>query len=306
MKTDLDHLPSSKRDELDRVVATLFEEFRRVTANATGPRKAARILKIILFGSYARGDWVDAPLSANKFKSDYDLLIIVSQKELADRATYWSEADERLIREHLIEKTLLTPVNFIVHSLQQVNDGLAHGRTFFLEAVNDGIALYEADDRELHKAKPKSPMQALEASREYFDDLFPSAAALLDGAAFYRAKGRPKEAAFSLHQSSERLYHCLLLTLTYYTPYNHNLAFLRTQAERLDHSLFEIWPRGTRKERATFEKLKEAYVRARYSKHYRISEDELAWLSERIEALGAAVHRICTAHIAELEKSVEH
>ena len=52
MKTDLDHLPSSKRDELDRVVATLFEEFRRVTANATGPRKAARILKIILFGSY--------------------------------------------------------------------------------------------------------------------------------------------------------------------------------------------------------------------------------------------------------------
>ena len=115
MKTDLDHLPSSKRDELDRVVATLFEEFRRVTADATGPRKSARILKIILFGSYARGDWVDAPLSANQYKSDYDLLVIVSQKELADRAAYWSEAEERLIREHLIEKTLLTPVKFIVN-----------------------------------------------------------------------------------------------------------------------------------------------------------------------------------------------
>ena len=306
MKTDLDHLPSSKRDELDRVVATLFEEFRRVTANATGPRKAARILKIILFGSYARGDWVDAPLSANKFKSDYDLLIIVSQKELADRATYWSEADERLIREHLIEKTLLTPVNFIVHSLQQVNDGLAHGRTFFLEALNDGIALYEADDRELHKAKPKSPTQALAAAKEYFEEDFPAAMRRYKLSQDGIAQGFNKEAAFDLQQTAERLYNCLLLTLTYYTPYNHNLAFLRTQAERLDHSLFDIWPRGTRKERATFEKLKEAYVRARYSKHYRISEDELAWLSERIEALGAAVHRICTAHIAELEKSVEH
>ena len=306
MKTDLDHLPSSKRDELDRVVATLFEEFRRVTATATGPRKAARILKIILFGSYARGDWVDAPLSANKFKSDYDLLIIVSQKELADRATYWSEADERLIREHLIEKTLLTPVNFIVHSLQQVNDGLAHGRTFFLEAVNDGIALYEADDRELHKAKPKSPTQALAASKEYFEDLFPAAAGTLDTARYVLSKRRFNEAAFNLQQTGERLYNCLLLTLTYYTPYNHNLAFLRTQAERLDHSLFDIWPRGTRKERAMFEKLKEAYVKARYSKHFQIGEDELTWLSERIEALGGAVHSICTARIAELEKAVEH
>ena len=51
-------------------------------------RKGARILKIILFGSHARGDHVDAPLSANQYKSDYDILVIVSQKELTDRAAY--------------------------------------------------------------------------------------------------------------------------------------------------------------------------------------------------------------------------
>ena len=32
-----------------------------------------------------------------------------------------------------------------------------------------------------------------------------------------------------------------------------------------------------------FEKLKEAYVKARYSKHYRISEEELTWLGEQVE-----------------------
>src|SRR3546814_3600139 len=80
------------------------------TENATGPRKGARILKIILFGSHARGDWVDAPLSANQYKSDYDILIIVSQKELTDRAAYWAKAEERLIRAYTIEKTLSTPV----------------------------------------------------------------------------------------------------------------------------------------------------------------------------------------------------
>ncbi len=303
MKSDLDHLPTNKRDELDRVVAGVFEDFRTATAEAIGKRKSARILKIILFGSYARNDWVDAPLSANRYKSDFDLLIIVNQKELTDRATYWSAAEERLIREHVIEKTLGTPVNFIVHSLQQVNDGLAHGRTFFLEIAREGIALYESDDRELHQPKPKTPQQALAMACEYFKDWFPG------GAHFYRQyqhaveDGVPKIAAFDLHQATERLYNCLLLTLTFYTPYNHNLAFLRTQAERLDRRLFDVWPRDARKDRAMFEKLKDAYVKARYSKHYQISSEELAWLGERIEMLGQVVQVICEEHIAALERN---
>lgn len=102
MKTDIDHLPPNKQRELERVVEIIFEEFRAATENATGPRKGARILKIILFGSYARGDWIDAPLAANQYKSDYDLLIIVSQKELTDRAAYWAKAEERLIRAYTI------------------------------------------------------------------------------------------------------------------------------------------------------------------------------------------------------------
>jgi hypothetical protein len=93
----------------------------------------------------------------------------------------------------------------------------------------------------------------------------------------------------------------LLLTLTFYAPYNHNIAFLRSLAEGLDRRIYGIWPEATRRERAMFQKLKEAYTKARYSKHYRISEEELAWLCERIEALGRAVHQACTDKIAELE-----
>jgi len=182
----------------------------------------------------SRGDWVDAPLSANQYKSDFDVLIIVNQKELADRATYWSKAEERLIREYLIEKTLRTPVNFIVHSLQEVNDGLAHGRVFFMEVAKEGIALYVVQN-------------------------------------------------------------C--------TPYNHNIAFLRIQAERPDRRMIGIWPEASRKERAMFQKLKEAYTKARYSRHYRISEEELGWLGERVEELGQVVHQICSEKIVELTKA---
>jgi predicted nucleotidyltransferase len=303
MRTDLDHLPPNKRDELDRIVATIFEEFGSTTADATGKRKSARILKVILYGSYARGDWVDAPFSANQFRSDFDLLIIVSQKELTDRATYWSQLEERFIREYLIEKTVSAPINFIVHSLQQVNDGLAHGRTFFMEIAREGIALYEADDRELHTPKPKTSESQLFLAKEYFEEWFTLAASAKKGFHFFCSQHESRDAAFILHQATERLYHCLLLTLTFYTPYNHNLAFLRTQAERLDRRLFDVWPRTSRKDRAMFEKLKDAYVKARYSKHYRISSEELAWLGERVEQLGQAVQEICMAHIATLERA---
>ena len=301
MRSALDHLPPPKQRELERVVKILFEAFDDASALATGKRKLGRILKVILYGSHARGGWVDEPHTAKGYQSDFDLLVIVNRADVADRVTYWSTADERLTRELSVTHALRTPVNFIVHTLQEVNDGLAHGRYFFMDVAKDGIAIYDADGSELHQPKPKSPERALAMAKEYFEEWFPSAAAMKEGTDFFVSRHRPKEAAFSLHQATERLYHCVLLVCTFYTPHVHNLGFLRTQAERLDRRLVHVWPRGIRQERSMFEKLKDAYVKARYSKHYQITEDELTWLGERVEELGQAVHAICTDRIAELE-----
>ncbi|WP_129793897.1 HEPN domain-containing protein [Sphingosinicella sp. CPCC 101087] len=302
MRTDLDHLPPAKQRELERVVQILFEEFGEATALATQEwKKKGRILKIILYGSYARGSWVDEPHTAKGYQSDYDLLIIVNDKRLTDRVEYWAKAEERLIRELSITKTLRTPVNFIVHTLQEVNDGLAHGRYFFMDVAKEGIALYQSDDSELHEPKPKTPAQALAMAREYFEEWMPSGAGRLETARYVQSQGRLKETAFDLHQATEFLYHCVLLVCTFYTPHVHNLGFLRTQAERLDRRLAYVWPSDTRRERAMFEKLKDAYVKARYSRHYRISEEELDWLARQVEELGRAVHAVCSERIAELE-----
>ena len=304
MKTGLDHLPAHKQRELERVVQLLFEEFDGAHVEATGRRRTGKIVKIILYGSHARGGWVDEPHTAKGYRSDFDLLIIVSQKELADRAAYWTRADERLIEE-MIAGRLRTPVNFIVHSLQQVNDGLAHGRFFFMDIANEGIAIYESDDRELARPVPRTPQANLDMAREYFGDWFPSSGEFFDDFRSNLDKGRYKKAAFELHQATERLYHAVLLVSTLYTPHNHNIIFLRTQAERLDQRLVEAWPRELRKDRALFEKLKDAYVKARYSKHYRITAEELAWLGERVEELGRIVHTICTERLAALEAAVK-
>lgn len=304
MRTDLDHLPASKQRELDRVVQILFEEFGQANGNATGSRKAGRIFKIILYGSYARGGWVDEPHTAKGYRSDFDLLIIVNQPELTDRLDYWATAEERLTRELAITQTLRTPVNFIVHTLQEVNDGLAHGRYFFMDIAREGIALYQHEDTELHQPKPKTPEQALAMAKEYFEEWFADATKRYELAKVGIERGYLKQAAFDLHQATEFLYHTILLVVNFYTPHVHNLGFLRTQAERLDRRLFDVWPRDVRKDRAAFEKLKDAYVKARYSKHYKVSNDDLIWLRDRVEHLGATVLAICTEQIAFLETSV--
>jgi predicted nucleotidyltransferase/HEPN domain-containing protein len=304
MRTDLDHLPAAKQRELERVVQILFEEFDEARALATQDwKKKGRILKIILYGSYARGGWVDEPHTAKGYQSDFDLLIIVNDKRLTDRVEYWVKAEERLNRELAITKTLKTPVNFIVHTLHEVNDGLAHGRFFFMDVARDGIAIYQSDDTELAEPKPKTPDQALAMAREYFDEWFPSAGEFFDDFRSNLDRNRPKKAAFELHQCVERLYHTVLLVVTFYTPHVHNIGFLRTQAERLDRRLTYVWPTDTRKDRALFEKLKEAYVKARYSKHYRISAEELAWLGSCVEELGRVVQKICEERIQMLERS---
>lgn len=303
MRTDLDHLPAAKQREIERVRAIIFEEFEDALVLAKHEwKKKGKIEKIILYGSYARGGWVDEPHTAKGYRSDFDILIIVNDKRLTDKVDYWLKLDNRLIRELAIDKTLKTPVNFIVHTLGEVNDGLAHGRYFFMDVAKDGVALYEADERQLHTPKPKTPEQASKMAREYFDEWMPSAEQFLIQGNEARERGWNNKAAFELHQSAERLYHCVLLVCTFYTPHVHNLGFLRTQAERIDMRLVDAWPRETRNDRTRFEKLREAYVKARYSKHYRISEEELAWLGERIEELGRAVHSVCTESIAELEK----
>ena len=77
MKTSLDHLPEAKRRELAYVAETLRATFAAAIRKKRSDKyKGAQLLKIILFGSYARGDWVEDRKSG--YRSDYDVLVIVN------------------------------------------------------------------------------------------------------------------------------------------------------------------------------------------------------------------------------------
>ena len=299
MRTNLDHLPESKRRELALATSILFAEFEdAILGGTTAHKRQARILKVILYGSYARGDWVEDP--AGGYISDYDLLVVVNDERLTETLEYWAKADDHLLREYEIGRHLSAPVNFIVHSMSDVNTRLKLGRYFFTDILRDGIALYDAPGHPFDRPTQLAPAEALKEATGFYKEWYSTAEEFLAGARFHSDRGSLKLAAFNYHQATERLYHCVLLVLTLYSPKSHKLNFLRSQAEQLDGGLSEAWPRGTRFEQRCFELLRRAYVDARYSPHYKITAEELAWLGERIGVLHILVRRVCEAHLGSL------
>ena len=301
MRTDLDHLPPIQRDELARVVSILMEEFDAVTGRATQPwKRNGKIYKIILFGSYARDDWVDEP--ENGYQSDFDLLIVVSHRDLTEIADYWYVAEDRILRDPAIAR----PVNIIVHSIDEVNQALKRGEYFWVDIARDGIALYQLPRHELAAPMPLTPTDAHRMANEYFEHWLPLADHARSLSDTSIGDGVLRDAAFMLHQATERLYICFLLVRTLYFPRSHNIKFLRSLAEDKEPRLIEAWPRETKVDRRRFELLKRAYVEARYSANYEIGADDLEALTKCVRELRDVVEGVSREWLEHLQSEASN
>jgi predicted nucleotidyltransferase/HEPN domain-containing protein len=299
MKKEIDHLPAKQQDELERIKQVLMEEFARSIERATQPGKRnGKILKIILFGSYARDDWVDEP--DNGYQSDFDLLIVVSHEDLTDIADHWYIAEDKILRDPSIGRT----VNIIVHTLAEVNRALSRGEYFWVDIIRDGILLYELPNHALATPKPLTAADAYEMAIGYFEKQRKSANNWLK---LTQLAGQQEEdqdwlnkIAFNLHQTVETIYACFLLTNTFYFPRSHNIKFLRSLSEGQEPQLIEAWPRDSKIDRRRFELLKRAYVEARYSPSYEISAEDLQALLSCAKTLRNIVETLCSEKLEKL------
>jgi predicted nucleotidyltransferase/HEPN domain-containing protein len=307
VKTDLHHLPERQQQELARILEILLTEFEAARTRGGGGtcdwRRGGQVLKVILFGSYARNDWVDEP--ENGYLSDFDLLIVVSHEKLTDIAEYWWAAEDRILRDPEIGRT----VNLIVHDLADVNSALARGEYFWADIVRDGVVLHEIPGHSLAEPKPMTAADALQVATRYSGTRLDEIELWLENAASMLSEpdqpARRRNAAFQLHQAVETAYACLLLVHTFYFPRSHNIKFLRSLAEDVDRRLAEAWPRESRIDRRRFELLKRAYVEARYSDQYDASVEDLEWLTAAAMRLRDLVAESCKARIAELREKAE-
>lgn len=297
MKRPLRKLPLAKQRELDAAVGIIQDGFAKAISTRRADRlKNGRILKIILFGSYARGDWVHDPVG--RYFSDFDLLVVVDHEDLTD-FEFWEDVEKRLLAE-LSAGAMRTPVSLIVHSLDDVNWKLEHGRGFFIDIARDGVVLMDTPGVTFSEPQPLPPATALEEAAGYFEEWKEDASRRQELADFAMSKGFNNEAAFELHRVAETIYQGLLQVLTFYSPKSHNLIRLRNMTEPLEPKLREVWPHDTKFQKRCFELLRAAYVKARYSRHYRITDEELLNLTERIEVLRQVVAEASEKRINEL------
>jgi len=294
------NLPEAKRRELAHVVEVIREGFARAIRHRTQPRfRNGHIVRIVLFGSYARGDWVEDPVG--RYFSDYDILVVVDHEDLTDGLEFWVKVEERLLADLAEGTALRTQVSLVVHSLEDVNEKLRLGRYFFTDILRDGIVLYEEPGHPFAVPQSLTADEALRESRDHFEEWFESASNFVRLAANGVENGMDKEAAFLLHQATERLYHCIFLVRTLYSPKTHNLNRLRALTEQLEPRLRTVWPTDNRLYKRAYNLLREAYIKARYSREFVISPEELTWLGERVAVLRDLVRELCEARIAELE-----
>jgi uncharacterized protein len=288
MKTTLTHLPAHKQAELKAIVAALIPRW-------------VEIEMIILFGSYARGNWVEDKYVDKgityEYKSDYDLLIILSKNGHAG-----SDSLTHAITGKLEELNLPTPLNPIFHGIDFVNNELREGSYFFGDIKEEGVLLFTTSRYQLDDKRTMSALEVQAKAQKSFDKWFESANNFFNGFEFFLNTNNNNEAAFMLHQAVERYYGAIQLVFTGYKPKTHDIEILGKLAKALDMEFGKVFPRGDMNERRRFTLLKKAYVDARYNMDYTISKEDLTYLSERVQVLRGLTERICKRKIESFIK----
>ena len=309
LQSRIEKLPHRAQRDIERAVQILREEFAHATARRKSEQtRDGRILKIILFGSYAKGKQIIDPVG--RYFSDYDFLVVVNHEELTDAARYWRKAEDRIV-DMLTERGWPQPFSLIIQSMEDVNYQLRRGRFFWSDLVREGIVLFEELGFPFEKPSVLTQEEACAEAEGYFRKNFRKIRNSLLAASDHRARAdeeiKPEEkaelrneAAFDLHQAMERAYYCIMLVLTSYSPKSHNLNFLSKRAEQQDQRLIGVWKTDTKFGRRCYELLRAAYVKSRYSDHYKISDQELDWITDRVMELQELTRIICEERIAEL------
>jgi HEPN domain-containing protein len=274
------------------VAHLLVSKQRQLCAITRIIRAMADVERVVLFGSHARGDWVDDPASG--YVSDFDVMVLVRDPALAADEALWADCQERAR-----EVTGDTPVCLIAHTVDDVRQQLARGSSFFRDVITEGVALYDAGRATI--AVPElTQAQRLELAQVSFTRYFEHAAQLHRSFQRNLAHGCHAIAAFELHQAAETIYKAVLLVFTAYQPKLHDLDELGRRCARVAPDIGPLVPLDAPDRKCLTGLLRAAYVDARYSFGFEVSREELEALARFVGMFRVHAERACQERLAEL------
>lgn len=297
MKTSINYLPEQKRDELRRIVKCVLEVLPGCEM-------------IILYGSYARNTYVDYDQRIEYgirtcFMSDYDILVVTNthfQRHVISHIL--SKATDNYYKG--MNRNESTTVQFIDESIDDLNKAIDKNRYFYTDIKREGIMLYNSGRYKLARRRKQNYREIKELAEEYYNERFERGNEFLLGAIFYNEQGLHKMASFNLHQACENYYNSIILTFTLYSPKEHSLIKLSARAKTHSLESSKAFPRNTEEEKRLFDLLQDAYVQARYSLHFRITQEDIEALIPKVELLRDIARQCCEERIKVYAAKARH
>ena len=292
MKKSLNYLPPEKRRDLRQLV----EIIRNVIKDCE---------MIILYGSYARGNYVDYDQRTEfgvrmYYMSDYDILILTEKSMGSGEQTLYGKIHKQFYNHKSIE--FHTRPQFINESVKEFNSQIERGQYFYTDIKKQGVMLYDSGKYKITRARKLDYREIRDLAQDYFDDKFSLSNSFMRSARHDIQDEDYKMASFHLHQAAENLFRAVPMVYTLYGYKEHDLKFLQDKAKTYHLDICKAFPRLCEEDERLFKLLQDAYVQARYNKNFLVTKEDIDALVPLVENLQKIVRQICQVKLDEYDR----
>lgn len=305
MKTSIEHLPESTQEEL-AVLKELILKY------------IPRVRMIILFGSYARGNytlWEEGEKFGGHYthQSDLDIMVVTEAPnsgslQMEARYLIVPRYKKRLsMRHHPVHGWLYPPPRpeILVESTKTMTMAVQESHFFNFDIVREGILIYDNGKYKLPEPQKLTYRRVKEIVQTDYDENYEDGCQFIKHACICRDDKMYRMGSFLSHQACERFYKVLTRVFINYRAQYHSLDALREDTKKYSNELWNVFSKETKEEKDLFKKLCEAYIRGRYDLSFKVSEEELNWMIDRAKALQDITKRLCRERFAFYDEKIK-
>lgn len=281
MKKSLSHLPEYKAKELATITEIILKELDDIQM-------------VVLFGSYARGNWVEDVCTEKdciyEYKSDFDILVVTKYAETANNTDLQHKVESKINRAE-------TTVNLVFHDIQYVNSQLNDGQYFFSDIREQGIMLYDSGRFRFVKKRKTNLEKRKQLAQQNFDQWYEKAKRFYGHFQYDLEKKWYNEALFELHQAIKCFYTTVLLVFGGYKPQSHDIEKLGRYVASYEPAFLTVFQCITDRQDKIFRLLNNAQAHTCNEDSYNVTKVDLAHLEQCTQKLMELTQEICKKKI---------
>ena len=277
----LKHLPSERISDLEQITQTIID--------------TQRVQIILLFGSYARGDYKSKRGAVQGKKSDFDILIVT--EDSASKRKVVGELRNAFTDSEIVVQPLFVTIN-------TVNQALEENQYFYSDIKKEGIVLYNSGRFDFTTFKGLSATRRREIAEADFKEWFGDANESWKLFDYCIKENLLRKASFNLQQTIEMCYTAIEMVFSHYNTHEHNLIALRDKNVKYHVRLKGVFHYDDEEKKKLFDQLNYAYIGGRYKneKEFPVDMDKIEFWKQETEMFLKLTEEICLERIEAFKK----